>query len=121
MDKQKIKQFLKVLGPGIMFAGTCIGGSHLIQSTKAGAFYGFGLLGIVILANILKYPFFEFASRYTNSTGDSILEGYSKLGKGPIALYGIVTFFSMFIITAAIIGIRIYIHSFPETSALLFI
>ncbi len=104
MNKQKLNQFLKVLGPGVMFAGTCIGGSHLIQSTKAGAFYGFGLLAIVLIANVLKYPFFEFASRYTNSTGDSILEGYKKMGKFPIALYGIVTFFSMFIITAAIIA-----------------
>lgn len=104
MKNQKLNQFLKVLGPGIMFAGTCIGGSHLIQSTKAGAFYGFGLLGVVLVANILKYPFFEFASRYTSSTGDSILEGYKKLGTVPLALYGIVTFFSMFIITAAIIA-----------------
>ena len=104
MERNNLNQFLKVLGPGIMFAGTCIGGSHLLQSTKAGAYYGFGLLAVVLIANIFKYPFFEFASRYTNSTGDSILEGYNKLGKGPIALYGIVTFFSMFIITAAIIA-----------------
>lgn len=102
MKSVKINQFTKTFGPGIMFAGTCIGGSHLIQSTKAGAFYGFGLLVVVLFANIFKYPFFEFASRYTNATGDSILEGYKKLGKTPIYIYGAVTLFSMFIITAAI-------------------
>jgi len=86
-----------------MFAGTCIGGSHLIQSTKAGAFYGFGLLAVVLFANLFKYPFFEFSSRYTNATGDSILEGYKKLGPAPLWIYAVVTFFSMFLITAAII------------------
>jgi len=93
---------LKALGPGIMFAGTCIGGSHLMQSTKAGAFFGFGLLAVVLVANLLKYPFFEFASRYTNATGDSILEGYYKRGKWTLLLYGGTTIFSMFIINAAI-------------------
>ena len=81
MNSTKLQQFFKTFGPGIMFAGTCIGGSHLIQSTKAGAFYGFGLLAVVAIANLLKYPFFEFASRYTNATGDSILEGYFRIGK----------------------------------------
>jgi Mn2+/Fe2+ NRAMP family transporter len=102
MSSAKFNQFLKAFGPGIMFAGTCIGGSHLIQSTKAGAFYGFGLLAVVLFANVFKYPFFEFASRYTNATGNSILEGYKKLGKAPIYIYAAVTLFSMFIITAAI-------------------
>jgi len=98
----RLKTFIKTFGPGIMFAGTCIGGSHLVQSTKAGAFYGFGLLAIVLLVNLFKYPFFEFASRYTNATGESILEGYHRLGKWILAIYGIVTIISMFIITAAI-------------------
>lgn len=102
MSTEKWKNFAKTLGPGIMFAGTCVGGSHLVQSTKAGAYYGMGLLVIVLAANLFKYPFFEFASRYTNATGDSILEGYQKQGKWILGLYGIVTIFSMFIITAAI-------------------
>lgn len=104
MSSTRLQQFLKTLGPGIMFAGTCIGGSHLIQSTKAGAFYGFGLLLVVVLANFFKYPFFEFASRYTNATGDSVLEGYFRLGKWALWIYAIVTVSSMFFITAAIVS-----------------
>ena len=53
------------LGPGILFASTAIGVSHLVQSTRAGANYGFGLLIFIIIANLFKYPFFEFASRYS--------------------------------------------------------
>lgn len=111
-----VKNLIKTFGPGVMFAGTCIGGSHLMQSTKAGAFYGFGLLSIVLIANVMKYPFFEFASRYTSATGNSILEGYKKLGKWTLVLYGIITFFSMFIITAAITALTSGLGNYLFTS-----
>ncbi len=81
MNNLKIKNLLKSIGPGILFAGAAIGGSHLIQSTRAGANYGLDLLGLVLLINILKYPFFEFGHRYTAATGESIINGYIKLGK----------------------------------------
>jgi len=54
----RFKSLKKTLGPGILFASTAIGVSHLVQSTKAGALFGFGLLWAVMAANILKYPFF---------------------------------------------------------------
>ena len=62
-------RWLAVLGPGILFASTAIGVSHLVQSTRAGAIAGFGLLWAVVAANVAKYPFFEFGSRYANATG----------------------------------------------------
>lgn len=105
MESSKYKNFFKTFGPGIMFAGTCIGGSHLVQSTKAGAFYGFGLLAIILLANLFKYPFLEFASRYTNATGDSVIEGYKRVGKWVLYVFLITTFISMFIITTAIVTV----------------
>ena len=57
---RKNQNLLKTLGPGILFASTAIGVSHLVQSTRAGAEFGFGLVLVVILANLFKYPFFEF-------------------------------------------------------------
>ena len=97
-----LRRFLKAFGPGILFASTCIGVSHLVQSTRAGADYGFALLGAVIIANIFKFPFFEFASRYTSATGESIIDGYSKQGKWVLILYLLITIPSMFIVTAAV-------------------
>ena len=94
--------FYKTLGPGILFASTAIGVSHLVQSTRAGAEYGFALILFVVLANIFKYPFFEFGSRYANVTGTSLLEGYKKLGNWVLYLYFLITLFSMFIIVAAV-------------------
>lgn len=100
--KSKYQQLAKTLGPGILFASTCIGVSHLVQSTRAGANYGFLLIGVVLLANIFKYPFFEFASRYTNATGKSIIDGYYQKSKWILALYLAITISSMFIVSAAV-------------------
>ena len=73
-----------------------------MQSTRAGAEFGFGLVAIVLLANILKYPFFEFSSRYANATGTSLIDGYKKLGRWALGLYFIITVASMFFVTAAV-------------------
>ena len=50
---------LAALGPGLLWAGTAVGVSHLVQSTRAGAGYGMTLLTVVLIANLLKYPAFE--------------------------------------------------------------
>ena len=92
----------KTLGPGILFASTAIGVSHLVQSTRAGANYGFGLIAFILAANIFKYPFFEFASRYSNVTETSIIEGYKKLGNKVLWGYLIITLVSMFFICSAV-------------------
>lgn len=99
---QSIRNLLKTLGPGVVFAGMCIGVSHLVQSTRAGADYGFVLLPAVLGAIIFKYPFFEFSSRYTSATGQSILHGYDIKGRWILWLYGLVTILTMFIVTAAV-------------------
>ncbi len=97
----------KVLGPGILFASTAIGVSHLVQSTQAGASFGFSLLWAVILANVLKFPFFEFASRYANVKNESILHAYWERNNLWLYLYLAITFVSMFFVTGAV-GIVTY-------------
>ena len=95
-------RYRKTFGPGILFACTAIGVSHLVQSTRAGAEFGFMILGFVILANVMKYPFFEHGSRYANVTGTSIIDGYEKLGRKFLFLYLGITLGSMFFVTAAV-------------------
>jgi len=92
----------KVLGPGVMFAGTAIGVSHLVQSTGAGARFGFTLMWAVVAANVFKYPFFEFGSRYANATGRSLIHGYKEMGKGAFELYLLITVGTMFFVSAAV-------------------
>ena len=99
---QRFSKFSKTAGPGILFACTAIGVSHLVQSTRAGADFGLMILGFVILVTLLKYPFFEYGSRYANSTQTSIIDGYKKLGKPALWLYFLLTISSMFFVTGAV-------------------
>ena len=96
------KHLLKALGPGILFASTCIGVSHLVQSTRAGADFGYALVLFIILANFFKYPFFEFGSRYAAATKKSLLEGYLAEGKWVLWIYFLLSLGSMFTVTAAV-------------------
>lgn len=94
--------FFKRLGPGILFASMAIGTSHLVLSTRAGALYGWIMVVPILLANVLKYPFFEFGIRYTNATDKSLIEGYLLRGKGYLWLYALITLISTFTIMAAL-------------------
>lgn len=96
------KSFLNSLGPGLLFAGAAIGVSHLVQSTKAGAEFGFGLLWALLLVHLFKYPFFQFGPRYAAATGETLLDGYKKLGKGVLITYYVLNFATMFTIQAAV-------------------
>ena len=102
MKKKEKKSFLLSLGPGLLFAGAAIGVSHLVQSTKAGAEFGFGLLWALLLVHLFKYPFFQFGPRYAAATGETLLDGYRKLGKGILIAYYILNFTTMFTIQAAV-------------------
>ena len=93
---------LKNLGPGLLFAGAAIGVSHLVQSTRAGADFGLGLLWALLLVNVCKYPFFQFGPRYATATGESLLDGYNKLGKSVLAIYYILNLATMFTIQTAV-------------------
>jgi Mn2+/Fe2+ NRAMP family transporter len=96
------KSILHSLGPGLLFAGAAIGVSHLVQSTRAGAEFGFGLLWALLLVHLFKYPFFQFGPRYAAATGETLLDGYRKLGKGVLITYYILNFATMFTIQAAV-------------------
>jgi len=97
-----LNKFFGQLGPGILFASTCIGVSHLVQSTRAGALFGFELVLFVLLANVFKYPFFEFGTRFAAATGKSILEGYYREARWMLILYLLLSFATMFTVTAGV-------------------
>ncbi len=112
-----IKQ-LKSFGPGLLFAGAAIGVSHLVQSTRAGADFGFGLLWALLLVHLFKYPFFQYGPRYATATGESLLDGYHKLGKGVLVAYFLLNLATMFTIQAAVTivtaGLAISLFGFTD-------
>ena len=79
---------LNALGPGILMATAAIGGSHLVASTQAGAIFGWQLFWLILVVNVLKYPFFRFGIEYTLATKKSLVEGYQS--KGPWFFYSFI-------------------------------
>lgn len=98
----RLKNLLQSLGPGLLFAGAAVGVSHLVYSTRAGANYGFGLIWLVLIANLFKYPFFEFGPRYAAAKGESLLKGYQRLGNWVLGLFVLITLGTMFTVQAAV-------------------
>ena len=93
---------LSKLGPGLLFAGAAIGVSHLVQSTRAGADFAWGLVWALLLINLFKYPFFQYGPRYAQATGETLLDGYYKLGRGYLWAYFILNIATMFTIQSAV-------------------
>lgn len=96
------KNLLKALGPGILVACAAVGGSHLVWSTRAGAQFGWSLAGLILLANFLKFPFFLYGQRYTAATGESLLDGYKRLGIGYVYAFLLINILTATINIAAV-------------------
>lgn len=85
-----------------MYAAAAVGVSHLVQSTRAGATFGYSLIWAILLANIIKYPFFKVGSLYPSITGKSLLDGYQEIGNYALVITTIINFLTLFFVQAAI-------------------
>ncbi len=94
--------FFSLLGPGLVYAGAAVGVSHLVQSTRAGAAYGLGMIVFALVANLLKFPFFQYGPKYAAITGKNLIHGYSEIGKWAVFLFVLVSVGSMFTVQAAV-------------------
>ncbi len=111
-DSSGRRRFWNAFGPGLLWAATAIGISHLVQSTRAGALAGFGLSGVVLLALVLKYPFFEYGPRYAAATGESLVEGYRRIGTWALWAYLAITLLTAGVIQSAIVMFTAYLVGF---------
>jgi len=107
---QSRQNLRKAIGPGILVACAAIGGSHLVWSTRAGAEYGWSLVGLVLLANLLKFPFFLYGQIYAAATGESLLDGYRRQGRAYLAIFmliniltGVINIAGVAMLTAALL------------------
>ena len=73
------------LGPGLVYLLGSVGPNDLIANSVAGATYGYSLLWTLIVAYLLHFCIAEAGARYILATGESIIEGYGRLGR-PVVL-----------------------------------
>lgn len=92
----------KAIGPGILYAATAVGASHLVQATRAGASYGLALVILILLTFVAKYPAFRFGAQYASATGNSLLHGYRHEGRWAVALYVVIALGTMFAAVPAV-------------------
>lgn len=66
----------------------------------------------MLLALILKYPFFEYGPRYAAATGESLVEGYDRIGRWALWLYLGITLITSVIVQAAVIVFTAFLIRF---------
>jgi Mn2+/Fe2+ NRAMP family transporter len=93
---------LKAIGPGVLYAATAVGASHLVQSTRAGASYGTALVLLIAITFVAKYPAFRFGAQYASATGNSLLHGYRHQGRWAVATYIVIALGTMFAAVPAV-------------------
>ena len=104
---------LRSLGPGIIMAATAIGTSHLILSPVAGARFGYGLIWLVLVSHVFKYPAFEFGPRFAIATGVSLIRGYQRVpGPKNWAVWA-------FLVTTVLQGLTLLAGMLSVTAAIL--
>lgn len=103
MDKVQQKNRWRALGPGLVMASAAVGASHLVASTQSGALFGWQLLWLIVLVNILKYPFFRFGVQYTLTRNESLIEGYQRKGEGWLIAFTLLNLIAAVVNTAAVL------------------
>ena len=103
---------IKAMGPGILMASAAVGGSHIVSSTQAGGMYGWALLGLVILANLFKYPFFRFGAEYTADTGkiwlkDMLKKGSSTFGYSSSSMFSQLWLIQQVLLSSVRLSLRV--------------
>jgi Mn2+/Fe2+ NRAMP family transporter len=71
---------LLALGPGIVFALTVLGPGDFISNAASGAGYQYALLWALAVSVIFRFVWLDTSARYVLSTGESLIDGYSRFG-----------------------------------------
>jgi len=103
MDQKQVRNRWRALGPGLIMASAAVGASHLVASTQSGALFGWQLLWLIVLVNVLKYPFFRFGIQYTLSNNESLIEGYQRKGRSWLIAFTLLNLIAAVVNTAGVL------------------
>ena len=64
-----------------MFLLTAIGPQDLISNAAAGAEFQYRLLWALVPVLVIRYAILEASARYVLATGESLMDGYARMGR----------------------------------------
>jgi Mn2+/Fe2+ NRAMP family transporter len=94
------REYLRAMGPGLVVSLMWLGTGDLIDSSVAGATYGYALMWGLAVALVSRYFFVSALAKYQlcNNQGDEgVLEGYARLWRGFPLVLGIAGLFLGFV------------------------
>ncbi len=77
-------QKLKGLGPGLVYVLAIMGAGDIVSNSAAGADYGYALIWALAVTLIFRFVWLNTSAKYVLVTGESLLQGYGRLGNGII-------------------------------------
>lgn len=96
------RNLVYAIGPGIIYAAAAVGVSHLVQSTRAGAGYGFSMAAVMAVIFIVKYPAMRFGADYAGITGKNLIDNYYRQGRWIVRIFTAVILVTMFFVLASL-------------------
>lgn len=103
MEKSQLQSRLRTMGPGLVMSSAAVGGSHLVASTQAGALFGWQLLWVILLVNVLKYPFFRFGVQYTFDNNENLIRGYERKSRNTLIAFTVLNIVAAVVNTAGVL------------------
>lgn len=81
--------------------------------------YGWGALIFVLLANLMKYPFYEYGHRYAAASGQNLIQAYRQQGKRfflPFLVISAISAVGSFAVDAFVAAMLLKFLWFPQVS-----
>jgi len=82
--------------------------------------YGWGALIFVLLANLMKYPFYEYGHRYAAASGQNLIQAYRQQGKRffiPFLTISAISAVGSFAVDAFVAAMLLQYLLFPKVAA----
>lgn len=92
---QRIKKFIKSMGPGLIIASCVLGPGSITVASKIGSEYGYSFLWVIIFAAIFMITYTSMGTRYGVVSNKSILQGIGdNYGKWFAVVIGVSAYIS---------------------------
>jgi Mn2+/Fe2+ NRAMP family transporter len=72
---------LAAVGPGLVFLAAAVGPQDVVANATAGITHGYSFLWALALGVLARYIFLESTARYVLATGETLIQGYSRVGR----------------------------------------